>query len=492
MLKKIIAVVIAAVMAAGMTGCTSEKSSSASSPREASSPASADKEESKDESREKEENTHKVYNILCWNDDFLRILENYYPGYEKGTEDKDEDGTLTEAEGKIGDVTVRWKFVPEEDGAYENALDEALLEQVEDEDEEEDEKIDLFLTDSDNVKKYTSEDAGVAMDVRKEIGLGDADLSEQYSCMQDAASDEQGTLRAVSWEATPGFFAYRRSIAKAVFGTDDPDKIQQAVCDWTAFDKAAQAAADKGYKMLSGYDDAFPAFFGSVSAPWTDEEDVLKVDDSLKSWVEQTKKYTDSGYNNKTRAGSQEWVADHGTGASVFGFFVTSYAADCGMTADALAGSTAADSTESGSSGDWAVCRGPASFAGDGVFICGAEGSDNKDITKDIMKTLTCDADTMKKITEDTRIFTNSRTAMEELASEHTVRSSFFGGQDYLGIFCEAALAVNVKNKGFFDDGLNGAFKNAFYAYFDGTEDKDTAMNHFYKAAIDMYPDLSA
>ncbi len=38
-------------------------------------------------------------------------------------------------------------------------------------------------------------------------------------------------------------FAYRRSIAKDVLGTDDPDKVQEALSTWDKFDKVAEQAA---------------------------------------------------------------------------------------------------------------------------------------------------------------------------------------------------------------------------------------------------------
>ena len=35
-----------------------------------------------------------------------------------------------------------------------------------------------------------------------------------------------GSQRGTTWQATPGLFAYRRSIAKEVLGTDDPAEVQ--------------------------------------------------------------------------------------------------------------------------------------------------------------------------------------------------------------------------------------------------------------------------
>ena len=45
--------------------------------------------------------------------------------------------------------------------------------------------------------------------------------SDMYDYTVEAAS-KNGHLYALATNVTPGVFAYRRSIAKATFGTDDP------------------------------------------------------------------------------------------------------------------------------------------------------------------------------------------------------------------------------------------------------------------------------
>ena len=49
----------------------------------------------------------------------------------------------------------------------------------------------------------------------------------------------------------------------------------------------------------------------SVSAPWVDGTTV-KVDANIMKWVEQTKEFTDKGYNNKSRLWDNTWAADQG------------------------------------------------------------------------------------------------------------------------------------------------------------------------------------
>ena len=185
---------------------------------------------------------------------------------------------------------------------YQNKLDEALLNQ---DSAADDDKIDIFLIEADYALKYV--DSDYALDVKADIGLTDADLAGQYQYTKDIVSVD-GSQRGTTWQATPGLFAYRRSIAKEVLGTDDPTEVQAALSDWDKFNDVAKQAAAKGYKMLSGYDDSYRTFSNNVSAGWVDGTTV-KVDPNIMNWVDQTKTYTDNGYNNKTSLWSDQWAA---------------------------------------------------------------------------------------------------------------------------------------------------------------------------------------
>ena len=131
------------------------------------------------------------------------------------------------------------------------------------------------MIEADYALKYTAADAGVALDVKADLGLTDDDLANQYKYTQEIVTDETGVLRGTTWQATPGLFAYRRSIAKDVLGTDDPVEVQKALSDWTKFNEVAAKAKEKGYFMLSGFDDAYRTFSNNVSAPWVNENNEI-------------------------------------------------------------------------------------------------------------------------------------------------------------------------------------------------------------------------
>ncbi len=409
----------------------------------------------------------KVLNIWCWNDEFQQRVKAFYPGYEHN----DADGT-----GMIGDVKVVWTINANADNGYQIPLDAALKDQA---NVAADEKIDIFLIEADYADKYVNSSYSLPV---SEVGITDADTAEMYTYTKEIATDSNGDLKAVSWQAAPGLFAYRRSIADAVLGTSDPDAVQEYVANWDKFEETAAKMKDAGYFMLSGYDDAYRTFSNNVSAPWVNDNNEIIIDANILRWVEQTKKFTDNGYNNGNSLWSEGWAADQSAAGKVFGFFYSTWGINFTLLGNA---------GEEGF-GDWGVCYGPETYYWGGTWICASYETDNKTLVKDIMYQLTCNGEIMEKITRDPDVqdYTNNMAAMEAIASDASYKSDFLGGQNHVALFTENAKNIDMSNISPYDQGLNETFQAAFKDYFDGNVDYDTALANFYNNAIVKYPNL--
>ncbi len=420
-----------------------------------------------------------VLNVWCWNDEFQSRFNDYYPEVKEIAADK---STTTLNDGTI----VKWTINPNENNNYQNKLDEALLAQ---DSAAEDDKIDIFLIEADYALKYV--DSPYTLDVRADIGLTDDELAGQYKYTQDIASAD-GVLKGVTWQATPGLFAYRRSIAKDVLGTDDPAEVQTYLSDWDKFNEVAEKAAEKGYKMLSGYDDSYRTFSNNVSAPWVDGTTV-KVDSNIMKWVEQTKEFTDKGYNNKSSLWNDVWAADQGPTGKVFGFFYSTWGINFTLLGNSLATPVAEGGKEevgNGIYGDYAVCEGPQAYYWGGTWICAAAGTDNTATIKNVMEKLTCDKDIDKQITLDTQDYTNNVEAMNEIANSD-YQSAFLGGQNHIALFAKSAEKIDMSNAGPYDQGCNEGIQAAFKDYFDGAVDMNGAKANFEKTIMEKYPELT-
>ena len=461
--RKLVRWLLIGVIGMGFAGCGTEGTTEAKSESEKGA-----KTEEKVEKEVSEQG--KVLNVYCWNDEFPNLFKTYY-------EDK---GLVPD------DIVVNFIITPNADNQYQNALDEALLNQ---ENTATDERVDLFLVEADYALKYV--DSDFALSVMDDIGLTEADLADQYQYTKDIVTDSEGVQKGTSWQATPGLFAYRRSIAKEVLGTDDPKEVQAALSDWESFNKVAADAAAKGYKMLSGFDDAYRTYSNNVSKPWVKGNKIV-VDDNLMTWVDQTKEFTDKGYNNKTSLWSGEWSSDQGPDGDVFGFFYSTWGINFTLLGNALATPVAEGGkleVGNGIFGDYAVCEGPQNYYWGGTWLVGAEGTDNIDLIRDIMKVMTCDEATMKQITEDTQDFTNNKKAMDTLANSD-YQSAFLGGQNHIALFAESAGKIDMSNITGYDQGLTTAFQASFKDYFEGLISKEEALDNFYMKAIETYPDL--
>lgn len=410
----------------------------------------------------------KVLNICVWNNEFKDRFANYF-----------------EAKGLVPEgVTVNWLLTPNLDNAYQNKLDELLLNQ---ENASADEKVDIFLVEADYAKKYVN--SGLVLDVKNDIGITDEELSKQYKYTKDVMTDNEGKLRGVSWQACPGGFIYRRSIAKDVLGTDDPAEVQKALENWDLFDSVAAKAKEKRYFMLSGFDDAFRVFTDNAKSKFV-ENGKINIDPQVKRWISQTKLYTDKGYNNKANLWSPESFQGASKDGKVFGYFGPAWFIDFSLAPATLEDSSKEKKLGNGSWGDWAFCKGPQGFCWGGTWICGAKGSDNLKLIRDIMYQLTCDKETMKEIALATGDFVNNEDAMVEVA-QSGYKNDFLGGQNHISLFLESAKSISKDNMTAYDQGITENLMKAFSDYFNGYVTEDKAWDNFYTSVIELYPNLS-
>ena len=468
MKKKVVSALLCATMVATMfAGCGSKESDN-----NASTPDTS-KADTSSEVSEPAEDTGKVLNIYCWNEEFKSRITAHYPDY------KEVDAT----HGKIGDVDVVWNITPNDDNAYQNNLDATLLNQA---DAPADDKIDLFLVEADYALKYVDTDYTMPI---KDLGITDDDLSKQYQYTKDIVTDSNGVLKGLSWQGCPGVLIYNRDIAKDVLGTDDPAEVQKSVSDWTTFEKTAEAMKQKGYFMVSGFDDAFRVFSNNVSSPWV-VDGKLVIDDSIMNWIEQTKTFTEKGYNNQSTLWDDTWNKGFYPGGNVFCYFGPAWLVNFSMAAD-TEGSI-------GYNGGWGAAQGPQGFFWGGTWICAAQGTDNANLVKDIMLKMTTDDDVMKDIVLDDDDFVNNNTVMNGLADGSIkakdgkeYSSKILGGQNPLSMYCAGVETLDLSNISAYDQGCNEEFQKAMKNYFEGKATKDEALELFYKGVTEKYPELT-
>ena len=380
----------------------------------------------------------KVLNIYVWNQEFQEKFNDNYPEVEKLSSDKSitylKDGT-----------EVHWIVNPNQDGVYQQKLDEALP--------------------------------------ISQLGITTADVPNQYKYTQEAVTTADGEIRALSYQATPGMMVYRRSIAQAVLGTDDPDTVAAAVADWDKFYETAGQMKAAGYYMYSGRADTYRVYSNNVSAPWVDGNTVV-VDQSMMNWVERSMKDTQEGINhNVTGQWIDEWNKDMGPDSKVFCFFLPAWGLDVCIKPN-VEGTSAEQ--------DWAVCPSPQGFYWGGTWLIAANGTDNMSQVKDIMLKMTSDRDILRNLAVNNGEMSNDQPLMEELAQSPEFGIDLLGGQNYLGVLSDAAASISLANVSPYDQGCTEEFQNTFGDYFNGKIDLEKAKANFEVAIGERYPELKS
>ncbi|MBQ7863042.1 MAG: carbohydrate ABC transporter substrate-binding protein [Lachnospiraceae bacterium] len=413
----------------------------------------------------------KVLNVYCWNDEFQRRVQDHYPDYE----------IVDATTGKIGDVTVKWNITANADNAYQNNLDNTLLNQ---ESAAADDKVDIFLIEADYALKYIDSDYALPI---ADLGIKEADIADQYKYTQDIVTDGKGVLKGLSWQGCPGVLFYNRDAAKEVLGSDDPATVQAAVKDWDTFVATAEKAKAAGYNMVSSVMDTYRTYSNNVSTKWV-VDGKIKVDANLEKWVQDSKKLVDAGMAGTHSLWSTEWSAGFYPEGKVFCYFGPAWLVNFSMAAKNEDGSW--NTASIGGQGKWGATEGPQGFFWGGTWICAATGTDNGDLIKDIMLKLTTDATIMKGIVEKDDDFVNNKKAMEEMAnSDYT--SYILGGQNPLKMYMNGVADLDLSNLSKYDQACNEEFQNAMKNYFDGNATYDEALELFYKSVIEKHPELS-
>ncbi len=408
----------------------------------------------------------KVLNIYAWNEEFKSRLKDHYPNYEE----------VDATHGKIGDVSVVWNITPSDDNAYQNNLDNKLMQQA---DEDDDNKIDIFLIEADYALKYVDTEYTMSIE---QLGITEADLSKQYQYTKDVVTDSNGVLKGVSWQATPGVLFYNRDVATEVLGTDDENAVQDYVANWDKFVDTSEAMKEAGYNMTSSVMDTYRVYSNNATTKWV-IDGKINIDQNIMKWVEDSKEMYSAGVTGVHGMWSDDWSKGFYPEGKVFAYFGPAWLINFCMAAD-VEGSIA-------NQGKWAATKGPQGFFWGGTWICAATGTDNSSLIKDIIIQLTTNDNIMMDIVNKDNDFVNNSTVMDQMAQDTNYSSKVLGGQNPLSMYIAGVESIDLSNISSYDSGCNAEFQTAMTNYFEGNATLDEALDLFYTAATEKYPELT-
>ncbi|MGY3749567.1 ABC transporter substrate-binding protein [Vagococcus acidifermentans] len=340
---------------------------------------------------------------------------------------------------------------------------------------------DVIALESAFVKKYV--ESGMMADIGS-LGLDEAS-ENTFQYVKDVGTSKDGVLRALAWQAAPGAFYYRDSLAKELLGADSPEQVQERISDYDKFYDAAKEISEKsnnGVYMISGIQDLAKPFFGQREHGWV-EDNKLVVDDSLLDLMDLSKKFVEEKLTQDTEGQSEAWFSGM-SGDSIFGYSLPTWGLHYWLKPNAVSSDKAA-TTE----GDWRMVQGAASWFWGGTWIGVTETSDKKEAAASLIKYLTTDEEFLTKWAKDTGDFVSSQTVVNEIKDDFS--EEFLGGQNHYYEFSQMVENINATILTEYDQTIESLFNdNCLTPYSKGEVSKDEAIDNFKAAVGDAYPDL--
>ncbi len=382
------------------------------------------------------------------------------------------------------DYEINTTIIATTDGAYQPALDQALASGGKD-------APDIYCAESAFVLKYTQGDASHFAAPYKSLGidvdkkLKEADIAP-YTV--EIGSNSKGELVGLGYQATGGAFIYRRSIAKDVWGTDDPAVIKTKVGPgWEKFFQAAEDLRKKNYAIISGDGDIWHAIEGASAKGWI-VDDKLFIDPDREMFIDVAKTMLEKGYHNDTRDWTDAWFADmKDAGAKkVFGFFGPAWLINYVM-----AGNSGGTKPGEGTYGDWAVCEPPVGFFWGGTWLITNDKSPVKDAVGDFIEWVTLDSsETGLQYYWANGTLNGPGGTKDTVASGTVMKKSdgtlpFLGGQDMFDVFVPAGAFASGRNKTQYDETINTYWRDQVRSYSAGNKSRAAAIAEFKQQVAD-------
>lgn len=379
---------------------------------------------------------------------------------------------------------VKVTIVSTTDGKYQPALDKALASGGE-------EAPDIYCAEAAFVLKYCQGEAASYAAAYEDLGIDVASGIQKADTAQYTVDigtrPSDGKIVGLGYQSTGGAFIYRRSIAREVFGTDDPEEIAKVIGagtgSWDSFFQAAEKLKKKGYAIVSGDGDIWHAVENSSPTGWI-RDGVLNIDPKREEFLDLSKKLMDNGYHHDTEDWSEDWYADMKKNSGVFGFYGPAWLVNYSIAPNSGEG-------DASSAGDWAVCTSNVGFFWGGTWLLASKncvGSEKQQVVADILRWITLDCDEASLQYAWANGSLNAPGGTKDTVASGTVMTAsdgsmkFLDGQNMYDVFVPANRYANGKNLTQYDETINTLWRAAVRDYAEGKVSRKEAIDSFKKA----------
>ena len=333
---------------------------------------------------------------------------------------------------------------------------------------------------------------------------------EVYQFVLDIGTYE-GEVRAFSWQATPGAFFYRRSLANRIFGTDDPTTIQNYFRNMDVALESARRIRDEtnGEVYFVNHFAVFnTAFYANRANPWI-VNNRLTIDPILTQHMDFAWTLANEGLEARVGNWSADWFASmsddfvdaFGNRRYMFGYVLPTWGLPHVIYANAGAHTH----------GDWALIPGPLPYTWGGTWLGVPRVSNNPDLGELYITSLPLNPEFLSNwalgvytheyllaidptlhpgVLQGGGDFVSSARVVRDITDQFdgTPIYHFLGGQNPYAIFGQAAPLLNLDFIQGTDSTIQGNFGTALTQYVIGEMTRDEALEYFRENVYAVMP----
>jgi len=307
-----------------------------------------------------------------------------------------------------------------------------------------------------------------------------ADVSELVDYTVEMGTDSDGVLRAISWQATPGGFFYRRSIAKEYLGTDDPEEVGKMLSSIDKFIETGRLLKEKSngkIKLITGYEDLVRPFLSIRKSGFVNDKNELVIDPVLLEYFDTAKLLRDESLTAKISQWSPSWFEGMKAVSNIFGYILPTWGLHHILKGNAP-----------DSSGDWGLTNGPASYFWGGTWLGVCVNSKNKEAAWKFVQMVTLDHETLKWHAKETGDFIGNKVVIDEI--KDTFSEPYLSGQNQYEFFAKEVEKIDSSMVTRYDLQIRELMMGALKDYIDGLKTKEEAIESFKDDVKNAYPDI--
>lgn len=336
---------------------------------------------------------------------------------------------------------------------------------------------DVILLEQNFAKKYV--ESGLLADFTAFDNIMEGS-EETYEYVSGIGTSENGVFNATAWQAAPGAFFYRQSMAEEYLDASTPEEVQEKISDWDGFIETARELneASNGEKYMissSGADLRFP-YLGSRDTGWVVDNELV-IDEQVYEMLDTAKLMNDEDLMLDVEAEGEEYFAGMNSD-EIFGYTLPTWALHFWLKPNAET-----------TAGDWRMVQGPSTYFRGGTWIGMLDNSEMKDAASELITYVGTSDEFLTQWAEDTGDVVSNEAVVESIKDDYS--DDFLGGQNHYAAFANMIDDINTDIITEYDQEINSLFLDyALTPYSKGEVELDEAIETFKGQVQNLYPDL--